>query len=140
MAHVFIYTAVNGKLDIGSQSNQARLNDLLKLKEGKKFRLELVENKRSLSINARYWAYLADIEAETGNLSTDTHEVAKRLLLPPTFVKVKIKGQVQEIKRPTSTAELTTVQFMDYLDKLQAWCGVHMRTAEELGYTPMNER
>jgi len=134
MPTVFIFTAHDGKLDIGTDGNRARLNDYLKTHEGKKMKLQVIDSKRSLSINARYWAYLNDCEEETGNLATDLHEIAKRKFLKPKFIKVKVEGKMEEMKVPRSTTELTGGEFSEYLMKLEAWTGIPQRTREELGY------
>ncbi len=136
MRKVFLATAKAGKLDWGSRDNEASLHDTLKWCEGKTWRLEFVEKKRTLSLNARYWAYLNDCEEQTGNLASDLHEMAKRIFLKPKFIKVVIDGKEQEIRIPSSTTDLNSGEFMEYLDKLVAWTGIRMRTREELGYLP----
>src|SRR4030042_2244567 len=114
--YVFLSKVKNGILDYGSEANLARLCDVLKSNEGKTFRLEMVENKRSLSQNALYHLFLSVIERETGNNANDLHELFKRTLLPPRLIKVMGK----ELKIPSSTTTLTKSEFGDYLTRIEA--------------------
>ena len=112
----FLIKAENGKPNFGSDFNRARFYEYLKEHEGKQLRISPVEEKRSLSQNNYYFNYLGVVEYETGNSANDLHELFKRTLLPPKFIKVMGK----EIKIPASTTELSKTQFADYLDKICA--------------------
>lgn len=125
---VFNAKAKKGELDWGSYDNQFRLKRHLSDNEGKVYRLEKVETKRTLSQNAFYWAYLDTIERETGNLADYLHQYYKRLLLPPKFIQVMGK----ELKIPSSTTELNKTDFSEYMDKISADCGVAIPTEAEL--------
>src|SRR5947209_5183910 len=61
---------------------------------------------RSLFQNAYYWAYLNIIANETGDNASALHELFKRELLPPRF----IKARGREFKIPGSTKELDKLQ------------------------------
>lgn len=130
---IFLAHVEKGKLTF-SDATQARLNDYLKEHEGMELEIKPREKIRKLSLNARYWAYLGECEDETGNLATDLHEIGKRKFLKPKFIKVDIDGKEEEIRIPSSTRDLTSGEFMEYLDKFVAWTGIRMRTREELGY------
>lgn len=126
----FIATAKNRMLDFGSEYNNIRLREFLRKNEGKKFAVEMIKTKRSLSQNNYYWLYLGVIEQETGNSSSDLHEYFKRTLLPPKFITVLGK----EIKIPSSTTELSKVEFGEYLDKISAMTGVPIPDPELAGF------
>lgn len=128
--HIFLFTAKEGKPDLGSDANRARFNDTLKNNEGKTFRIELVENKRSLSQNALYHLYLSVIERETGNNSHDLHEYFKRVLLPPRLIKVMGK----ELKIPASTTQLTKTEFGEYMEKICAETSVPIPNPADAGF------
>lgn len=130
MKNIFLFKAVAGQPDLGSDANRARFHDVLKNNEGKTFRIELVENKRSLSQNSFYWFYLNIIERETGNSSSNLHELFKRTLLPPKFIKVMGK----ELKIPASTTELSKSEMSDYMEKICAETSVPIPDIREAGY------
>lgn len=103
-------------MDFGSPFNESRFSQCLTDNEGKIFRIENEITTRSTSQNKLYWMYLGIIEQETGNVATDMHELFRRTLLKPTFIKV----MGQELKIPTSTSDLSKTDFSDYLDKICA--------------------
>jgi hypothetical protein len=116
----FILKVEQGKLSAGSEANKARLNEELRLNEGKEYRLEKIQAKRSLSQNNFLWLYYGIIERETGNDSISLHEYFKRELLPPKFIK--LKGKEYRVSR--STTELNKIEFGEYLDKICALSNV----------------
>ena len=75
------------------------------------------KHKRSLSQNDFYWLYLGVIEKDTGNLSTELHELFKRKFLPP--IAKSILGV--DFKIPSSTTNLSKTEFSDYMDKISAF-------------------
>lgn len=132
MSNIFSAKSIDGKLNLGSEENRMRLQEDLKQYPNANYRIERIIPTRSLPQNAFYWAYLGIIERETGNSAKDLHEFAKRKFLPPRWIK--IKGE--EIKIPTSTKDLSKIDFGDYLDKICAWSGVPIPSPEEAGYLP----
>ena len=70
--------------------------------------------KRSLPQNKLYWLYLACIEKETGNLSSDLHEYFKDKFLKKQLIEVLGKQIIKE----ASTANLKTVAFNEYLENI----------------------
>jgi hypothetical protein len=110
--------------------NTIRFKQLLQDSEGKTFEIYRREAKRSSTQNAYYWHYLEVIEAETGNIADDMHEYFRRKLLPPKFIHVN--GET--VKIPSSTTELTKVEFGEYLDKICALTNVPLPRPEEAGY------
>lgn len=115
------------RMDFGSDFNENRYKQFLKDNEGKVVKIENQISTRSLSQNALYWLYLGVIEQETGNTAHDLHELFRRTLLPPKFIKVMGK----EIKIPMSTTELKKTAFGEYLDKIAAESGVPIPDTEE---------
>ena len=111
---------IGGKLDLGSEFNKSRFRQWLNDNENKMVRIEIPENKRTLSQNSYYWFYLSIVERETGNLASDLHEWCKRKFLPPKFIK--INGE--EIKIPGSTTELNKIEMGEFLEKISAWCEI----------------
>jgi hypothetical protein len=79
--------------------------------------IEKEKGKRTLKQNDFMWLYLDHIEKETGNLSTDLHELFKRKFLPP--IPKKILGV--EFRLPASTTELSKQEMSEYLDKISAF-------------------
>lgn len=131
MRKIFLAKAKpDGTLDYGSELNLALLRESIKQSVGKTWRLELPESKRSLSQNRFYWLYLGIIEQETGNNSEDLHELFKRTLLPPKFIKV----MGVEIKIPMSTKELSKHQFGEYMDKISAKVEIAIPNPADVGF------
>ena len=127
---MFIFTAKQGKQDFGSDFNEARFREELKKNEGKRYRIDKVENKRTLTQNSFYWFYLGIIERETGNTANDLHEYFKRIFLPPKYIKVLGK----EIKIPSSTTDLKKLEFGEYMEKICAETNVPIPDPKEAGY------
>jgi arginine deiminase len=126
----FIFRAKEGKMTWETPYNHDRFLQNLRENEGKPYRIEPLISTRSMSQNSLYWLYLEVIQRETGNQATELHEYFKRELLPPKFIKVKIKGKEIERKIPASTTELKKNEFIDYLDKISALCGVAIPDTE----------
>ncbi len=82
--------------------------------------IEKEKSKRTLDQNAFYWLYVNIIEKETGNLSTDLHELFKRKFLPP--IPKSILGV--DFRLPASTSNLSKTEFGEYLDKIAAFTNV----------------
>lgn len=113
-------------LDFGSDHNLARWRDWCKQNHGKEVRIEPLKRTRTVNQNSLYWFYLDIIERETGNLSTDLHELFKRTLLPPKFITV-LK---QTIKVPKSTKDLDKTEFSDYMERICALTSVPIPDVE----------
>lgn len=137
---VFIATIINGKINFGSDFNYQRLEEYLKTQEGKKFRFEKIQEKRSLNQNAYFWKYLEIIETETGNDTKSMHEYVKKYLTPKVERSIRIleNGQWKEHKGMIGkgTSELTKLEMGDVLDKLCALTGVPLPDPTLLGYLP----
>lgn len=128
MRNVWLAKSKGTGLEFTSSTSQALFQEDLKENVGKEYRIERIVPTRTLSQNAMYWAYLGNVESETGNIASYLHEYFKRTLLPPKFITVMGK----EIKIPASTTELTKVEFGKYLDKIASETGVALPTREEL--------
>ncbi len=71
---------------------------------------------RSLQQSRLYWLWLNVIAEETGNNADDLHEIFKfKFLGSETVTAFGYK-----IERPKSTTKLTTVEFTNYLDEIDA--------------------
>lgn len=114
-----------GKLII----TDTRLKEYLLTLEGDvSVKIEKWKKDRTGEQNRLLWAYYEIICNETGDNVGDFHEVAKRTLLPPRFVKIKDKNY----KLPASTAKLSTKEFTEYLEKLCAWTGIPLPNIDQL--------
>lgn len=103
--------------------------DFLENNDDKKvvIEIELEKSKRTLDQNALYWSYLEIIEKETGNLATDLHELFKRKFLPP--IQKKILGI--DFKIPSTTTNLSKVEFMDYMDKISSFTEIEIPVKDD---------
>lgn len=122
----FLATAKDGKLDWGSETNEARLRQWLKDHDGKALRLQPIQSKRSLNQNALYWMYLEMVSRETGDDANSLHEYFRRTLIPPKFITVVGKT----IQIPESTTELSKVEFGEYMERISALTGVPVPDTE----------
>ena len=100
------------------------LNNLAPNKERPfQVKISLYKKKRSVQMNARYWAVLTCIAQEAARLGiTDKfyepeywHEYYKRKFLGK---KVVINGDV--LLLPESSANKSTIEFMDYMNEVEA--------------------
>jgi hypothetical protein len=87
------------------------------------YTVEITEKKvkRSLSQNSLYWLWLTCIEAETGNDKGDLHEVFKVKFLDSKAVEL-----FGTVFLRSSTTNLDTKQFKEYLDKIQLFASVEL--------------
>lgn len=87
--------------------------------------------KRSTQQNAYYWGVvLPTISAETGETEEDLHELFKQRFL----VNGKKMVRGHEIVSYRSTTELSVGGFVEYVDKISSWSGIHIPTPEEAGF------
>jgi hypothetical protein len=84
---------------------------------GKKlYTVEVLEKNanRSISQNSLMWLWLTCIEHETGQDRNELHEIfKKKWLMPKEIVKFETKVEIY------TTTDLDTLQFKQYLDKIQ---------------------
>ncbi len=114
-------------------SNQLRYHDYvhsLKLNQPVWITIETEENKRTLSQNNYYHLYLDIVADETGDDHNSLHEYFKRLFLPPR--KLKVLGK--EILIPSSTTDLSKLDFSEYLDRIAALVEIPLPDPEAAGY------
>ena len=71
---------------------------------------------RTTPQNDFMWAYLQLVSDHTGDSRNELHEYFKRILLPAKEIKVMGKT----IKIPTSTTDLSTKEFGEYLERISA--------------------
>lgn len=113
---IFIAKSIDGKLNLGTESNRYRLQEDLRDHPEANYRIERMMPTRTLNQNRYYWLYLGVIERETGNSARDLHEYFKRTHLKPRFIQVMGK----EMRIPSSTSELSKLEMSEYLDKICA--------------------
>jgi hypothetical protein len=78
--------------------------------------------KRSISQNNLYWLWLTCIEQETGNDRHDLHEFFKAKFLG--FEEITVLDHL--VTRVVSTTQKNTLQFKEYLDKIQLFASVEL--------------
>lgn len=120
-------------IEIATPQDKQKVADYIDRLPDKKFTVKIERKKenRSISQNALYWSWLNLIMAETGNHKDDLHEdLGKKFL--PRFVRV-YNDEEKEIVR--STKHLCTVEFADYLKRVQefsaSWWGVRLPDPDE---------
>jgi len=87
--------------------------------------------KRSLSINRYYWGVvLPMIENETGHTKEELHSLFKSMFLVVEIRKVLGK----DVRIVRSTTDLTTGEFMQYLDRIAAEVNIELPNPEDAGY------
>jgi hypothetical protein len=79
--------------------------------------LRLHKSRRSKSQNARYWAIIGVIAADTGHTAEELHEYCKREFLGLEVVHIFGK----EHERTRSTTGMNTKEFSDYCERVEAW-------------------
>lgn len=90
----------------------------------KSYTVEIIQKKirRSLPQNSLLWLWLTCIEQETGNNRDELHEVFKRKFIIPD----RVMGPFGVEYDSYSTAGLSTIQFKDYLDKIQVFASTEL--------------
>jgi len=138
MRNVWLATSTGVGLDMGGDTNKALFQQDLKDNVGKKYRIERVQHKRSLSQNNYFWFYLELVEQETGNDKHALHEYVKKYLTPKKEVTLTLWKDGKQYTRKgiigKGTSELTKIEMGDVLDKLCADTGVALPNPQEAGY------
>jgi hypothetical protein len=80
---------------------------------------------RTISQNNLYWLWLTCIEQETGNDRNYLHEYFKAKFLG--FEEIEILGAI--VTRVVSTTTRNTLQFKNYLDRVQMFASVELGIA-----------
>lgn len=97
--------------------------------------IEPHKKKRSLSANALYHRWLEIIADTTGNGHDDVHEAFKGMFCPSK--EIALGGTSKTVR---STAQLTTQEFKDYMDKCAAFAasdlGILLPLPQELHSAP----
>lgn len=99
---------------------QKAIDYLLKLNLQKQYDISINLRKkiRTLPMNRLYWMWINCISKETGNEQNDLHEYFGNEWLPKIEVTLFNK---QTVVKPISTTKLNTIQFKEYLDKVQVF-------------------
>ncbi len=77
---------------------------------------------RSISQNNLYWLWLTCIEQETGTFRDELHDFFKAKFLG--FEEIEVFGRI--VTKVKSTTSLDTLQFTNYLDKIQVFASVEL--------------
>ena len=111
----FVGTAIGGKVKYDLPSNYERY--LITL-EGQRVATETkkFKKKRSLPQNSYYWSVIIDIlSREFGYESEEIH-----LMLREKFLRI-YDDKHPDFVIARSTTKLTTVEFVEYIEKIQRW-------------------
>lgn len=123
-----------GNIDKGQLNliNKQRFKDFIYTLNGQEVEVWVDKRtkKRTDRSNRYYWAYLHCIERETGDDANSLHEHFKRLLLPPKFEFLKSIGK--EVEIPKSTTSLTTIEFSEYIKKIEVLTEIPAPNPEEI--------
>jgi hypothetical protein len=85
-------------------------------------KIEPKKQVRSLPSNRLYWLWLACISDETGSDKDELHKHFGLMYLP----KVEVRLFDQSKYKPISTTKLDTIQFKNYLDKIQIFASTEL--------------
>jgi hypothetical protein len=93
--------------------------------EGKSIYVTIEEwrNTRSLQQNRYYWGVVIKLISDhTGFDSLETHEVLKYKFNSKLTELVNVKsGEIEIIEHGGTTTRMTTLEFMEYIGKIQQW-------------------
>src|SRR3990167_8438884 len=126
----FIAKIGESGLDWKTEYNAQRWLDFVAKNQGKYVRIEPIKGGRSLKANSYYWVCLEAIATYTGYGAEELHRLFKGLYLPPKVMKYRGK----DYQMSGSTAELSTTQFQNYMEKIQveaAQLGVILPSPDE---------
>jgi hypothetical protein len=107
-----------------SREEAIKLVSELDLSKVHQVKVTCKRGKRSIDQNALYWMWLTCIEQETGNEKNDLHFHFKGEYLIHLTKKINILGI--EKYRLISTSELDTLQFTQYLEKIQIFANTEL--------------
>lgn len=103
-------------------SDKATIHQVIdNLSEKKKWEVSIKVKReiRSLPANRLYWLWLGCISDETGNDKGDLHYEFGIMFLPTKQVKIMGKDRIKAV----STSDLDSLQFSQYLTKIQQFAG-----------------
>lgn len=109
---------------VDERGRKAALEYIQKLSLNKKYSIEIKvqREQRSLPQNKLYWLYLACLQDETGEHKDNLHE----------YFKSKFLGVDERecfgtrFYLPNTTTKLDTLQFKNYLDRIQEFANVEL--------------
>lgn len=109
---------------VDERGRKAALEYIQKLSLNKKYSIEIKvqREQRSLPQNKLYWLYLACLQDETGEHKDNLHD----------FFKSKFLGVDERecfgtrFYLPNTTTKLDTLQFKNYLDRIQEFASVEL--------------
>ena len=116
-------------LKILTSSDKAKVVEYInKLPETKQYNIEvkLMREKRTVSQNSLYWAWMACIQDETGTNQNDLHEIFKQKFLGCQSRNVRLANEEYSIVEGVSTTKLDTKQMTDYLDRIQQFASTEL--------------
>lgn len=106
-------------------------NCIQAIKEDMPVSVSISKKKRSLNQNAMYWKWLEIISDYTGYTKDDLHDKFRLKFLPKKTLEVD--GRLYRL--PTSTTDLNTKDFTEYLNKIElVACGMELNLPSKRDY------
>ena len=126
-----IHPIFNGKVEHGKMIlyDQSAFDIWIAGLEGKPItaRIEISRNDRTNNQNAYLWGVVYKVISDTfGWTDDDVHEFCKNKFNPK-FLEItdKATGEKEELKIGGSTRKLSTLDFMEYVEKIQIFFAEH---------------
>ena len=130
-------------LKILKPTDKLKVHDYLdKLPEDKKFKISItmLREVRSYPQNRLYWMWIGCICDETGGDKEGVHRELGEMFLPKT--KTRGMGEIYDV--PLSTTKLNTLEFKNYLDRVQVFSsselGIILPNPEDLYFDEFKDR
>ena len=129
-----VKTIYFGKIENGKviYKNEEAVKEAVRKLEGREIEATINkrQNKRTLGQNSLYWVYLKLIADETGNDIIGMHVRFKKKYLPIKCLMV----MSDKVELLTSTTELDTKEFSDYLKKIEVETGILLPSIENIEF------
>lgn len=128
LAPIFYGQVEKGELKLIGRD---RFKEYLYTLNGQQIELTLGKRakKRTDKSNRYYWAYLHLLEQETGDDANSLHEYFKKEFLPPNIEYLKSINR--EVEIPKTTTKLLTIEFSEYIKKIEVLTGIPAPDPEE---------
>lgn len=133
----FLFRAKNGKPTFESDYAKLRFQDHLSKNEGKLYRIEQVQNTRSLQQNSLLWLYYTTIADHTGYTPDEVHQVMKQRHLPKQKVVLR-GGEYEVIKSTTKLRKGEMVEFLMNIERDASDMGIILPNPQEWKKNPDN--
>lgn len=83
------------------------------------------KNKRTLDQNNYYWSLCEIVGNELGYDSEEVHEIFKQRFLKKEK-EIMVADHKIKLEKTISTTKLSTIQFMQYINKIKQFCAIEL--------------